>query len=135
MVTPLNPLLQVQMKMRFKIANGQLQLFDSKDITNNDSSSFSQDFGNTFDLPAATVDLQVSLDGLTQANLIFFLSPAPLQIKLVPQGATTSNTQPLTLYPGLPSLVCLTGIVGIYVSNPTGNSAKITVVGAGVNTP
>lgn len=130
----LNPLVVVKASMEFKVTNGPLQLFDSTPISFVLGNVFTQDFGDLFDLPAGTVDMPITMEGLTSAAMIFFMSNDPLQIKLVPQGALVGNTQPLTLYPGYPSLLCLQNIVGIYVSNPTAQVSKILIHGVGLNT-
>jgi hypothetical protein len=133
-LSTLNPLVVVHAHVEFKIRNGCVELFDSGCQEFTIGNAFSQSFGDLFDLPAGDVDTQVSMEAITNASMIYFMANAAIQIKLVPQGATPENTQPMTLLPGYPSMVSLQNIVGIYVSNPTDQSSKVLCYGVGTVT-
>lgn len=127
----LTPLL-VNSQISFTVSDGTIQLFKSGNIIKNDAGSYTQSFGDDFTIPDTTVDLQVTTEGVALCQLVFLLADQPLQVKLVPVGATAINTQPLTLTAGVPSLLAVQDLVGIYVSNASGTAAKLIVEGVGV---
>ena len=129
----LNPTLLVKTKINFEILNGTISLFKTGDIAISNGTDFTQDFGNTFTVPNATIDLQITMEGVTHANQIFFLADQPLQLKLVPQGSVPGTTPPHTLYPGLPSLLSVQDVIGVYITNQTGQAAQFMIHGVGTN--
>ena len=133
MTISLNPTLSVKSKITFEVSNGCISLFKAPEVLNTDGVDFTQDFGNTFTVQNATVDLQILMEGITNANQIYFLSDKGIQLKLVPQGSLPSTTPPLTLFPGLPSLLSVQYLIGIYVTNQTGSPAQLMVHGVGIN--
>jgi hypothetical protein len=130
----LNATLTVKYKVHFQIQNGCMDLFDSKELKGFLGTEFTQSFGDLFSVPATAVDLDIGMDGIGHAQMIFFTADTPMLIKFVVQGQTTDTTAPFQLYPGLPSLLSAQNIVGIYVTNSTGQAAQLLIQGVGIPT-
>jgi hypothetical protein len=129
----INPVM-CRIKMHLDIKSGRIKLFESEKLDLLLQNVFQGDFGGFTPIPAFAVDQQVSLQGLVHAQIIFFMADQPIQIKLVPEGSTVLNTQAITLYQGVPSLLSATNISGIYVSNPTNTVSNLVIAGTGIST-
>lgn len=122
--------LVVKTKINFQILDGTITLFNTGDIQNT-IQTFTQDFGGAFSVADGVTDMQVCLDGTTQANQIFMLSDKALKVKLVPLGETAATVKAITLYPNLPTLLAVQNLVDLYLTNDTGSDARLIIEGAG----
>lgn len=124
-----------RIRMSLELAAGRIDLFKSpRNLDLILKNVFQGDFGGYIPVPAGAVDQLVSLQGLVHAQIIFFCADQPLQIKLVPEGSTNVNTPFMVMYQNVPSLISLTNISGIYLSNPTNVSSNCIIAGAAINT-
>lgn len=102
--------------------------------TSGTSVQFTQGFGADILVQDGTSDLEISLQSVDRAQQVYVIADKAVRLKLVVQGQTLSSTPHFfTLIPNLPWFICAENIVGIYVSNTTGEVARVTVEGVGVD--
>jgi hypothetical protein len=68
---------------------------------------------------------------ITNLCVIYMMCDQAITVALVPEGSLLSQTQPLTLYPNMPSILSVQSVVSIYVSNSTGQQANLSFIAAG----
>lgn len=123
-----------RIQMSLDLTSGRIDLFESKRLDVLLKNVFQGSFGGYTPVPAGAVDQAVSLEGLVHAQIVFFVASQPLLIKLVPEGASNLNTPAITLYKNVPSLLSVTNLTGIYLSNPTNVLSNCIIAGAAINT-
>ena len=118
--------------MRFKITDNTYTTFDTQPI-NLTVSTMTQLFQADVLVAQATVDRQISIQQIAQAQQLFFMADQAVELKLIPQGQTLPGVPVgLNLMPGVPSLLSVQNIVAIYVSNNSGQQARLIIQGAGI---
>jgi hypothetical protein len=126
---------QARLRVQLFLTSGRIDLFDSKFQDILLKNAFQGSFGGYTPVPAGAVDQAVSLEGLAYAQIIYLVASQPLQVKLAPYGSTNLNTPALTLYQNVPSLISVTNLTGIYLSNPTNVLSNCIVAGAAILNP
>lgn len=123
--------IQSNLQMRLQFTDGGYNNFDSGQISKL-ITTMTQRFAADLLVPDQTVDLPISLQGISNAQQIFFWSDSAVSIKLIPYGGVLSGTVAMTLMPGVASVLSVQNIVQITVSNGTGQQAHFVIQGAGV---
>lgn len=128
-------MLTVKFAINFNIMDGLFTKFNSPQLPQQQTTQFTQEYGGTILVTNGTVDQVFSPENIFYTQMLFLLCDQPIQIKLIPTGGSLGGTVPLTLLPNVPSLLSVTNITGIYISNSTGNLATLTLKGAGIAGP
>lgn len=128
-------MLTTKFAITFNIMDGNYTKFNSPPQPIQQTTQFTQEFGGTILLPAATVDQAFSTENIFYTQMLFLLCDQEIQIKLVPVGGSLGATPALTLLSNIPSLLAVKNIQAIYLSNPTANLATLTLKGAGTAGP
>ena len=105
--------------------------FDSGQI-NKTIQTMTQRFSADVLVPDQTTDMIISLQGINNAQQIFFWSDGALSLKLIPYGGVIAATIPMTIMPNVPSVISVQNIVQITISNGSGQQARFVIQGAGV---
>lgn len=124
-------MLTVKYGVYFQITDGNYTKFLSPPQPTNQTTQFVQEFGGTITLADGTVDQLFNQENIPFTQMLFMLCDQAVQVKLVCTGGDVTTTQPMILMPNVPSLLSVSNIIGIYVSNNTGTLATLTLKGAG----
>lgn len=117
-------------KYRFIIRDERILIFDTKDQYR-EVKTVTQEFGaDAILLPSEA--LEISIQGCTTAQQMFFMADQNIQIQLVPTGYTQLQTPPMILMASVPSVLAVTNIAQIFVNNTSGIVTKFIMNGAGV---
>jgi hypothetical protein len=119
------------MNLQLKITDGTFNSFNTgQSVTT--LTNFTQLFSVDILVPTATINQQISIQGLNMAQQVFFWSDSAVGLTFVPEGSLLSGTPALILLPTTPSVIAVQNIIAIYVSNQTGQQARIILQGAGI---
>lgn len=126
--------------------NPQNIVFDSGDLENIDTTDFAEGASFNISVPPNTADMQVALNGMSQANVSLILAQTPiqplfptppitvqpLQVKLVPVGGSASATPWMTMQFGIPALIPF-ALAEIHLANTDTATAILVQIGAAGN--
>lgn len=122
---------QSTLQVRLQFSDNGFNNFDSGQV-NKSITTMTQRFAADVLVPDGAADLIISLQGIQNAQQLYFWSSEALSLKLVPYGGVLASTVPLVLMPGVPSVIAVQNIVQIAISNGTGAQARFVLQGAGV---
>ncbi len=83
------------------------------------------------DVPANTVGMLAPNLGATPMQRLYLSANQALTIQIVPVGGSAANTPSLTLVPNAPSVLSVSNVAQVLVSNPTTQDSQLVFCGTG----
>ena len=123
--------LLVKTTLQYEITDGFLTNFKTGTVQDVDNINFQQGIQVSIDLPDQTLLQEISLQSIDVLQQFFILPNQDLRIYLVPQGSVVSDVPYLEFMANKPSLISLKNITQIFVTNVSGQSAHLTLMGVG----
>lgn len=117
--------------LSLELTNGQVSYFKSGPL-NNALTQLTQLFCADILLQDTTLDEIVSTQSVSLVQQLLLWSDKEIDVKLILEGQTSLTTNPFKLMSGVPSLLSVKNIIGITISNTTGEMARVVISGAGV---
>lgn len=105
-------------------------LFQSNPMTDYPH-SLTQVAGTKLDVPASTVDMLAPNLGATPIQRLYLVADQAITVQIIPVGGTLSGTSSYTLVPNAPTILSVSNISQIVVSNPTINDSLLVICGCG----
>jgi len=123
----------MRVRLQVEIRDGTVVNFQSGPYDQT-LTGFEEGMGVDIQIPTGVMDQQITQNGITFAQMMYWKATQPILVKFVPQGYTVVTTSAIQLMPNVPMLLGFRNIQGIFVTNQTGQNCLLTVEAVGVDT-
>lgn len=93
--------------------------------------SLTQVAGTKLDVPASTMGMLAPNLGAGAMQRVYLVADQALTVQIVPVGGSVSTTPSMTLVPNAPTILSMSNIGQVFISNPTTNNSLLIFCGVG----
>jgi hypothetical protein len=125
--------IQLRARLQVEIKDGPVVNFQSN-VFDRTLGPFDEGMGVNLQIPTGAIDQPINQNGINFAQLMYIVATQPILVKFVPQGYTNVTTAAIQLTPNVPMFLAFRNIIGIFVTNQTGQNCLLTIEAVGTDT-